>query len=171
MAIRQLNIKGRTYYFYNDLINIKNFNSNNLKLDKKSVLGNDVYYIGYITKKPQWNVNSVNPLYLTINKIKGHFEEVDGDKYLIIRSENGDIMQKYQEVFDGINEIIKRINDYSQPIKYENRYMKIKFNIDNNIPLNKIIYFPTITIIIRSVTQKDVKYYPQLFLDECLYKV
>ena len=53
MAIRQLNIKGRTYYFYNDLINIKNFNNNNLKLDKESVLGSDVYYIGYITKKPQ----------------------------------------------------------------------------------------------------------------------
>ena len=52
MAIRQLNIKRRTYYFYNDLINIKNFNINNLKLDKKGVLDNDVYYIGYITKKP-----------------------------------------------------------------------------------------------------------------------
>ena len=77
MAIRQLNIEGRTYYFYNDLINIKNFNSNNLKLDKKSVLGNDVYYIGYIIKKSQWNVNSVNSLYLMINKIKGHFDEVD----------------------------------------------------------------------------------------------
>ena len=50
MAIRQLNIKGRTYFVYNDLINIKNFNSKNLKLDKKSVLGNDVYYIGYIAK-------------------------------------------------------------------------------------------------------------------------
>ena len=50
MAIRQLNIKGRTYYFYNDLINIKHFNNNNnLKLDGKSVLGNDVYYIGYTT--------------------------------------------------------------------------------------------------------------------------
>ena len=97
MAIRQLNIEGRTYCFYNDLINIKNFNSNNLKLDKKSVLGNDVYYTGYITKKPQWNVNSVNPLYLMINKIKGHFKEVEGDKCLIISSENGDIMQKYQE--------------------------------------------------------------------------
>ena len=48
MAIRQLNIEGRTYYFYNDLINIKKFNSNNLKLDKKSVLGNDVYYIRFI---------------------------------------------------------------------------------------------------------------------------
>ena len=51
MVIRQVNIEGRTYYFYNGLINIKNFNSNNLKLDKKGVLGNDVYYIGYITKK------------------------------------------------------------------------------------------------------------------------
>ena len=171
MTIRQLNIEGRTYYFYNDLINIKNFNSNILKLDKKRVLGNDVYYIGYITKKPQWNVNSVNPLYLMINKIKGHFEEVDGDKYLIISSENGDIMQKYQDVFDGIKEIIKKINDYSQPIKYDENYMKIKFNKDDNIPLNKIIYFPTITIIIRSVTQKDDKYYPQLFLDECLHEV
>ena len=69
MAIRQLNIEGRTYYFYNDLKNKKNFNSNNLKLDKKSVLGNDVHYIGYIT---------------------------------IISNYNGDIMQKYQEVFDGI---------------------------------------------------------------------
>ena len=39
MAIRQLNIEGRTYYFYNDLINIKHFNSNNLKLDKKECFG------------------------------------------------------------------------------------------------------------------------------------
>ena len=171
MVIRQLNIKGRTYYFYNDLQNIKNFNNNKLKLDKKSVLGNDVYYIGYITKKTQWNVYSVNPLYLIINKIKGHFEEVDGDKYLIINSENGDIMQKYQDVFNGIKEIIKKINDYGQPIKYDDNYMKIKFNTDDNIPLNKIIYFPTVTVIIRSVTQKDGKYYPQLFLDDCLYEV
>ena len=48
--------------------------------------------------------------------------------------------------------------------------MKIKLNTDDNIPLNKIIYFPTIAVIIRSVTQKDGKYYPQLSLDECLYE-
>ena len=171
MAIRQLNIEGKTYYFHNDLINIKNFNSNNLKLDKKCVLGNEVYYIGYITKKPQWNVNGVNPLYLMINKMKGHFEEVDGDKHLIISSENGDIMQKCQEFFDGIKEILKKINDYSYPMKYDDNYMKIEFNTNDNIILNKIIYLPTITITIRSVTQKDGKFYPQLFLDDCLYEV
>ena len=103
-----------------------------------------------------------------INKIKGHFEEVDGDKYLIFSSKNGDVMQKYQEVFDGIKEIIKKINDYCQPIKHDDNYVKIKFKTDDNIPLNKIIYFPTITIIIRSVTKKDDKYYSQLFLDNSL---
>ena len=80
-------------------------------------------------------------------------------------------MQKYQEVFNGIKEIIKKINDYNQPIQYDDNYMKIKFNTDDNIPLNKIIYFPTITIIIRSVTKKDDKYYPHLFLDDCLYEL
>ena len=102
MIIKQLNLKNRTYYFYHDLINIKNFDHNNLRLDKQSVFNNDVYYVGYITKKPEYNINSINPLYLMINRIKGHFEEIDGDKYLIISSENGDIMQKYQEFFDGI---------------------------------------------------------------------
>ena len=93
MAIRQLIIRSKTNYFYNDLINIKNFNNHKLKLDKKCVLGNDVYYIRYITKKPQGHVFSENSLYLMINKTKGHFEEVDGDKYLILSSENGYIMQ------------------------------------------------------------------------------
>ena len=81
-------------------------------------------------------------------------------------------MQKYQEVFDGIKEIIKKINDYySQPINYDDNYMKIKFSTDDNIPLNKIIYFPTITIIIGSVTLKDGKYHTQVILDEYLYQV
>ena len=124
-----------------------------------------------LQKKSEYNINSVNPLYSMINKIKGHFEEVDGHKYLIISSENGDIMQKNQEVFDEIKEIIKKIYDYSQPIKYDGNYMKIKFNADDNISLNKIIYFPTITIMIRSITQKDDKYYLQIFLDDFLYQV
>ena len=127
MAIRQLNIKSRTYYFNNDLINIKKFNNNKLKLDKKNILGKK-----YITKKPRWDVFSVNPLYLMINKIKGHFEEVDGDKYQIISSENGDIMQKYQEVFNRIKEIIKKVNDYGQPTKYDDNYMKIVSIFKNN---------------------------------------
>ena len=75
MATRQMNIKNNTYYFYNDLINIKDFNGRLLKLDKKTSIGPNIYYIGYVTKKPEWNVNSVNPLYLMINRVNGFIEE------------------------------------------------------------------------------------------------
>ena len=105
-----------------------------------------------------------------INRIKGHFEEKDGDKCLTISPENGDTIQKYQEVFDKLKEIIKKINDYSQPIKCDDNYMKIKFNTYDNIPLNKVVYLPTITVAIRSISEKDNKYYPQAFL-ECLYEL
>ena len=106
MVIRQLNIEDRTYYFYNDLIKIKNFSSYNLKLG----FGQWCLLYWLYNKKLQYNISSVNPLHLMINRIKDHFEEKDRDKYLIISSGNGDIMQKYQEVFDGIKEIIKKIN-------------------------------------------------------------
>ena len=79
-------------------------------------------------------------------------------------------MQKHQEVFNKLKEIIKKINDYSQPIKYDDNYMEIKFDTDDNTSLNKIIYIPTITIIIRSITKSENKYYPQVFLDDCLYQ-
>ena len=57
-------------------------------------------------------------------------------------------------VFHRLKEVIKKKNDYNQPIKYDGNYMKIKFNTDDNIRLNKIIYLPTITITIRSITEK-----------------
>ena len=68
MVVKQLNIKNRTYYFYNDLINLENFNPRLLKLDKKSSMDINIYYIGYVTKKPEYNINSINPLYLLIKK-------------------------------------------------------------------------------------------------------
>ena len=62
MTTKQLNIKNRTYYFYNDLINIKEFDARLLKLDKKASMRLGIYYIGYVTKKPEYKINSVNPL-------------------------------------------------------------------------------------------------------------
>ena len=62
----------------------KKFDHNNLSLDKQSVFNNNPYYIGYITKNSEYNINSVNPLYLMINRIKGHFEEKDEVKYLLL---------------------------------------------------------------------------------------
>ena len=69
MTTRQLNIKNRSYYFYRNLINVLNFEAGHLKLDKKTWTNFDIYFIGYVDKKHDWNVNSVNPLYLLINRI------------------------------------------------------------------------------------------------------
>ena len=76
--VKQINIKNRTYYFYNDQINLKDFDASLLKVDKKDYKEIDIYYIGYVTVKKIANcnnMNSVNPLYLKINKMIGHFEE------------------------------------------------------------------------------------------------
>ena len=71
MVIKRLNIKYRTYYVYNDLINLDEFDADLLKLDKKGVMNINVYYIGYVTKKPAYNIDSVNPLYSNIYTLMG----------------------------------------------------------------------------------------------------
>ena len=79
--IKQINIKNWTYYFYNDQIDLKDFNAKLLKIDKKDYNEIDIYYIGYVTIKKiadYNNINSVNSLYLVINEMIGHFEEKNG---------------------------------------------------------------------------------------------
>ena len=78
--IKDINIKNRTYCFYDDMVNIKDFDSNLLKLDKKSFKHISTYYIGYMTKKDRYRINSVNPLYLLIHEIGGFIEEIEGSK-------------------------------------------------------------------------------------------
>ena len=75
VTTKQLNIKKRTYYFWNDLIDIKDFDPKLLKLDKKSSIGVNIYYIGYVTRKPEYNINSVNLLPLLLCEIDWFIEE------------------------------------------------------------------------------------------------
>ena len=113
VTTKQLNIKNRTYYFWNDLINLKDFDPSSLKLRKNSSMNISIYYIGYVIKKPDYNINSVNPLYLLIDKIDGFIEEKDGDKYLNIAltDSNNEVLKKYAKVWSGIGDQIKKIND------------------------------------------------------------
>ena len=75
--IKQIIIKNRTYSFYNDQIDLKDFDARLLKIDKKDYNEIDIYYIGYVTIEKNIgynNIDSVNPLYLMINQMIGHFE-------------------------------------------------------------------------------------------------
>ena len=114
--VKQTEIKNRTYYFYNDMINLKNFESHLLKINKKHYKGIDIYYIGYITIKKIGdceNIHNVNPLYLLVNYASGYIEEKNGNKYLIFDdsvNENKRLLKKYADVWDGIKNEIKAKN-------------------------------------------------------------
>ena len=176
VQVKELNIKNQTYYFFDDIIDIRNFHSNLLKIDKKHYKSIDIYYIGYITIKKIGeckNIHSVNPLYLIINEASGYIEERNGNKYLIFDdsvNENKELLKKYADVWDEIKNEIKTINGGKEN-DYGKDYMKIKFNSDDDLPLNKPLKFPTLTIIIRSVFEEGGKLYLQLYLDECLYEL
>ena len=127
--VKQIEIKNRTYYFYNDIINIEEFNSSLLKIDKKSYKDIDIYYIGYITIKKTGdceNIYSVNPLHLIIGKVDGHIEEQNESKYLVFDSadENKEVLKKYTEHWNGIK---NEIGEYGKD------FMKIKFDTDDNL--------------------------------------
>ena len=70
----------------------------------------------------------------------------------------------------GIRSEIKTING-GKDLFYKKKYAKIGINTDDDLPLNKPLKFPTLTIIIRCVLQEGEKLYPQICLDECLYEL
>ena len=117
------------------------------------------------------NINSVNPLYLGITHANGYIEEKGMDKYLVFDStdENKELLKKYNDVFNGIKDKIKEIN--SNESDYEKDYMKIKFNSDDDLPLNKSLKFCLMTITIRCVFEEDSKLYLQVFSDDTLYEL
>ena len=86
-----------------------------LKLDKKWSMDISIYYIGNVTKNPEYNIDSVNPLYLLIGELDGFIEEKEGSKYLNISLtyNNNDVLIKYAEIWSGIKDQIKKINDDS----------------------------------------------------------
>ena len=173
-STKEINIKDRTYYFYNDIIDLKTFDSKNLKLDKKTYKDLDIYNIGYVTIKKIgdcYDVNSVNPLYLRIDNASGYIEEINKDKYLVfdVRDKNKELLKRYDDVFNGIMGKIKKIDD--DWLEYKKDYTKIKFNSDDNLPLNKPLKFYQMTITIRCVISEDNKFYPQVFLDGALFNL
>ena len=124
--IKQINIKNRTYYFYNDQIDLKDFDAKLLKIDKKDYNEIDIYYIGYVTIKKIGdydNINSVNPLNLIINEMIGHFEEKNENTYLVLDEldENKKVLDKCKEVWEGIKKETEIINS-GEKIEYSKNF-------------------------------------------------
>ena len=175
--VKEINIKNQTCFYFDNMIDIRNFHSDLLKIDKKSHRGFDIFYIGYNTIKKLSNCNcnyncdcdyenirSVNSLYLIIHSATGYFKEKYDEKYLIL-----DSTEEYKEVFSRIKWKIETITD-GKKLFYKRNYVIIGVHTNYDVPLNKPLKFSTLTVIIRCVFQKDEELDSLIYLDECLYE-
>ena len=163
-TIKQINIKNRTYYFYNDIINLDEFDESEIRVDKKDFNDIDIYYLGYEHKKKisECNViNSVNLLYLKFTDMKGQFEKSKDNAWYLVISNKDDV---YKKLVDILKSIKNKITEKTWgALEYDKDYMKIKFESNNIFPTDKDVNIHIATIIIRAIFAKDGKYYPELF--------
>ena len=113
--------------------------------------------MGYVTIKDSkyLKINGVNPLCLIFNKVNGYFEEIYGSKYLMLvpTNENKEKIKKYEELRSKIRDLIRLIT--KNPDNHDEKWMKIKFNSDDKLPLNKTIEVPCKIIVARAVFHED----------------
>ena len=170
-TIKQINIKNRTYCFYNDIINFDEFDENRIRVDIKNFNDIDIYYLGYeyLKKISERNIiNRVNPLYLRIINVNGQFKKSKDDAWYLVISDKHDVYKKLVDIVESIkNKITEKTWDF---VEFDNDYMKIKFESNNIFPPDKDVNIHIAIIIIRAIFAKDGRYYSQLFLDDGLYK-
>ena len=166
-----INIKNRTYYFFNNIINIEDFDPDNIKIDGKSYKNIFIYYIGYVTIDKDLKIYSAKTLYLIFGEMNGYFEVINENRYLrlVPTNESKEKIKKYEEMWIKIKDLIrsrtKNLDDYDE------KHMEIKFDSDDNLPLNKTIKIPIVTIVDRAVFYENNQYYPQNFFGECLCEI
>ena len=139
-TFRLKDIKNCTYFFFEN-INIKNLDPNKIKIDEKSYKNILICRIGYLTVKNlrYIKVNNVNPLFLIIIKMNGYIEESNGKKYLTLvpTDKNKYIRKIYKKLRTKIKDCIGSRTNKSDD--YDEKYMKIIFNSDYDLPLKKTL--------------------------------
>ena len=164
MDIKSLEIKTKTNW--DDIVYINDFNANSLEIIKReSRIGANIYYTGYVLN-PGYDYDTINPLYFVINRLIGYIEEIEGssDKYLVAAKSvrNKDIISVLDTVWRSIKNKINiniKIKDYDQ----------FRFDSDIDLPLDRSIEFRSLVINVSCIIEKDNEYYPEIYLDECLY--
>ena len=171
MNVKSPEIKYTSYYYYDDIVHTDEFDKNLIKVDKReSRIGAGIYYVGYIVNKPQYNFNSVNPLYLILKDVKCTVEKIEGssDRYLVIDLSNKDVLNVFDDMFNFIS---NKINKTDGDDKKVYGYIRLKFSSDVDLPLDKLIKFRTLTVIVACVIRKGNKFYPEIYVDEGIFEV
>ena len=152
MSIESLKIKNQSYYYWNDIVYIDDFDIKYLKINKReSRVGIDIYYIGYVLYKLEYITNSVVPLCLNVKSLLGSVEKINdsSDRYLAIDKSNTEVIN----VFNTIKEYVQRTIIKDNSIKID-RFDKIRFSSDIDLPLGKSTEFKVLTIIIKCLFRR-----------------
>ena len=109
---------------------------------------------------------------MIISEADGYVKWKNWNKYLIFNTadKKKEVLKEYTKLWNGIKNEIETIN-WSKEGEYREDFMKIKFDTDDNLPLNKTLKFHNMAIVIRYVFEEDGKFYAQIYLDECLYEL
>ena len=138
--VKDVDTKNRTNYFVSVIINIENFNANNVKIDEKPYNNILIYYTRCVTIKDLKSVkiNSGSPLYLIYSKVNGYFEEINKSKHLTLvpTNESKEKIKTYEELWSEIKELVRESVTKSSD-HYDEKYMKVKFNLDYELLLKK----------------------------------
>ena len=166
MDIKSLEIKTKINFNWDDIIYVNDFNADLFEIIKReSRIGANIYHIGYVLG-PNYDYNTIKPLYFVVGRLIGYIEEIEGssDKYLVVASSvrNKNIISVLDMVWASIE------NEINPGIKIKD-YNEFRFNSDIDLPLNTIIEFRPLVINISCVIEKNNEYYPEIYLDECLY--
>ena len=179
MSVKSLKIKNESMFYSNDMIQLNNFDSQLLKINKSENRENNIYYISYKINKPEHNINSINNLYFVVNYLYGMIEKIDGskDRYFVI-DKNRNIYKNNIESFNDLwSAIINKIKylrgddiifDDNEVITDD--WNKIRFSSDVYIPNNFPINFIHLVIVINYVIEKDDKFIPEIYIDEGFFE-
>ena len=115
IVAESLKIKNKSKYYWDDMIYLDDFDVRLVKVVKReSRIGVDIYYIGYVARKPEYDINSINPLYLIVRHLLGRVEKIvrTNDRYLVVDDGNKKVLSVFEKIWkfiEGeINDMIKK---------------------------------------------------------------
>ena len=178
MVVESLKIKSKSNYFWDDMVYLDDFDVKLVKVVRReSRIGVDIYYIGYVLE-PKDDINSINPLYLIVRHLFGRIKKIEGssDRYLVVDENNKEVINVFDKLWKFIKDEINRLIKRNDKITFGNvdneisEYNKLRFSSDVDLSLDTLIEFHMLTVVINCVIERGNKYYPEIYLDECLYE-
>ena len=163
--VRELKVDSTLWATPARIINLLDFNPEKLTIDKEL---NSIHNTPDASSKDLMNIHQVRyencGFYLTIDNVKGYFKLDDNIGGILNMTLTDDQKNKYHQVW---KEVFKIVNDENEELKLHEKNRLF----DSDLPIEKIFKIPSITIVIKSLIEKDNKFYLELALNHCLYEI